>query len=463
MTEQKRILLLGSGYVARPCAEIVLRRPENVLTIASRRLEHSQHLAQQLAESIPGASGRVSAASVDVNSEEALDSIISQHDLTISLIPYTYHAQVIKSAIKYKKHVVTTSYVNPQMAELDKEAREAGITVMNEIGVDPGIDHLWAVKKIDEVHKSGGEIVEFVSYCGGLPAPEVSNNPLGYKFSWSSRGVLLALRNSAKFIEGGRKVEIAGPRLMRSAKPIPTGYPGFNFVGYPNRDSTPYKERYNIPEAQTIIRGTLRYGGFPEFIQVLVDVGYLDESPVEWLKPGAPLIGWREVTCKLLGVDADAADEEVMTALSRKAGLDKLARADRDQMVNGFKWMGLLSPEVKVEQRGTVLDALCATLEEKMVYGPGERDMVMLQHRFLVKTAQGKLETHLSSLLEFGKPNGTTAMAKTVGVPCGIAVQLVLDGGLSKRGVIAPMSMDICQPLIDALEKEGISMHEEVL
>lgn len=162
---------------------------------------------------------------------------------------------------------------------------------MNEIGVDPGIDHLYALKIIDEVHRDGGKIVHFTSYCGGLPAPEDSQNPLGYKFSWSSRGVLLALRNPAKFKKDGKIVEIPSTDLMDSAKPIFTGFPGFAFEGYANRDSTGYGERYNIQEAQTIIRGTLRYAGFPKFVKALVLVGLLSDDKEEYLKEGSA-IAW---------------------------------------------------------------------------------------------------------------------------------------------------------------------------
>lgn len=192
--------------------------------------------------------------SLDVNDDAALDAEVAKHDLVISLIPYTFHATVIKSAIRQKKHVVTTSYVSPAMMELDQAAKDAGITVMNEIGLDPGIDHLYAIKTIEEVHAAGGKIKTFLSYCGGLPAPESSDNPLGYKFSWSSRGVLLALRNAASFYKDGKVTNVAGPELMATAKPYFI-YPGFAFVAYPNRDSTPYKERYQIPEADNIVRG----------------------------------------------------------------------------------------------------------------------------------------------------------------------------------------------------------------
>lgn len=299
------------------------------------------------------------------------------------MIPYTHHVQVIRSAIKNKKHVVTTSYVSPAMQELDQEAKNAGITVMNEIGLDPGIDHLYAVKMIDEVHSKGGKVLSFLSYCGGLPAPEVSGNPLGYKFSWSSRGVLLALRNSAKYYKDGKIEEIAGEKLMEAAKPYHI-YPGFAFVAYPNRDSSPYKERYNIPEAETIIRGTLRYQGFPEFVRTLVDVGFLSDEPVDFLT--SEPIPWKTALAKILGSSSENEGDLIWAISSKTTFADNEEKA---RIIDGMKWLGLFS-DTKITPRGNPLDTLCATLEAKMEYGPGERDMVMLQHKFVIELADGK-------------------------------------------------------------------------
>lgn len=223
--------------------------------------------------------------------------------MVVSLIPYTFHPAVIKSGIREKKNVVTTSYVSPAMLELEDDAKKAGITVMNEIGMDPGIDHLYAVKMIDEVHKAGGKILSFYSYCGGLPAPEASDNPLGYKFSWSPRGVLLAARNDAKFFRDGKVVAIPGAELMASAAPVFV-YPGFAFVGYPNRDSTPFKERYNIPEAKNILRGSLRYQGNPAMVQVLNDMGFLSEEKLDSLTKPIP---WSEATKHVLKASSSSA------------------------------------------------------------------------------------------------------------------------------------------------------------
>lgn len=347
------------------------------------------------------------------------------------------------------------------MMELDAAAKEAGITVMNEIGLDPGIDHLYAIKTIDEVHKAGGKITSFLSYCGGLPSPEDSDNPLGYKFSWSSRGVLLALRNPAKYYKGGKIEEVAGPELMGTAKPYYI-YPGYAFVAYPNRDSTPYRARYTIPEADTIIRGTLRYQGFPEFVRTLVDMGFLSDEEKDFLKPiiDQPVLSWKEATAKILG-SSSSSENDLTWAITSKA---KFANTDeKERILAGLKWVGLFSDE-KIEPRGNPLDTLCATLEKKMQYEEGERDFVMLQHKFEIEHANGAKETRTSTLCEYGDPKGYSAMAKLVGVPCAVAVMQVLNGKISERGVLAPMSPSIADPLrIELKEKYGIEMKEKTI
>jgi saccharopine dehydrogenase (NADP+, L-glutamate forming) len=377
----------------------------------------------------------------------------------ISLIPYTFHATIIKSAIRKRKNVVTTSYVSPAMLELEKEAKEAGITVMNEIGLDPGIDHLYAVKTIEEVHKAGGKITSFLSYCGGLPAPEASDNPLGYKFSWSSRGVLLALGNTAKFYKNGKVEEISGKELMRSAKPYFI-YPGFAFVAYANRDSTPYKERYNIPEAQTIIRGTLRYQGFPEFIRVLVDIGLLSEEKFDFLEPSEKPISWAEAMQKITKATGSSESDLIWAISSKTTFADNTEKA---RILNGLKWIGLFSSD-PITPRGSPLDTLCSSLEKKMQYENGERDMVMLQHKFEIEYQDGKKETRTSTLVDYGDPKGYSSMARLVGVPCGVACLMVLDGRIKEKGILAPVTWELAEPLLKELKENwGIELIEKTL
>ncbi|CAF9911721.1 MAG: Saccharopine dehydrogenase [NADP(+), L-glutamate-forming] [Heterodermia speciosa] len=370
-----------------------------------------------------------------------------------------------------------TSYVSPAMLELDQEAKEAGITVLNEVGLDPGIDHLYAVKTISEVHKAGGKITSFLSYCGGLPAPEASDNPLGgfpksyqpllsfaeimhgpgYKFSWSSRGVLLALRNAAKYYLDGKVKEVSGPELMGTAKHYDSTYPGFSFVAYPNRDSTPYKERYQIPEASTIIRGTLRFQGFPQFVRVLVDIGFLSDEEKPFLKEK---ITWGEATQKVLGATSSKSLDLEWAIKSKTQFKDN---DEKDIILAGMRWIGMFS-DTPITPRGNPLDTLCATLEEKCQYGPGERDLVFLQHKFGIEHKDGRKETRASTLVEYGDPKGYSAMAKLVGVPCAIAVQMVLDGRISEKGILAPMDEELAAPLREELKsKWGIEMLEKTV
>ncbi|KAF7875223.1 hypothetical protein EAF04_002395 [Stromatinia cepivora] len=441
----KRVLMLGAGFVTRPTLDILSEAGIQV-SVACRTIESAKKLSEGVKNAHP--------ISLDVTDDKALDAEVAKNDLVISLIPYTFHATVIKSAIRNKKNVVTTSYVSPAMMELDEEAKNAGITVMNEIGLDPGIDHLYAVKTIEEVHKAGGKITSFLSYCGGLPAPEDSDNPLGYKFSWSSRGVLLALRNAARFYKDGKIVDVAGPELMGTAKPYFI-YPGFAFVAYPNRDSTPYKERYNIPEAQTIIRGTLRYQGFPEFIRVLVDMGFLSDEDKGFSEP----ITWKEATQKVLAASSSSEDD-LKWAIASKAKFE--STEEKERIMNGLNWVGIFSDE-KIIPRGNPLDTLCATLEKKMQFEKGERDLVMLQHKFEIEHKDGKKETRTSTLVEYGDPKGYSAMAKLVGVPCGVAVKQVLDGTISEKGILAPMTSKINDPLMEELKKYGITLVEKTI
>ncbi|KAH7100354.1 saccharopine dehydrogenase [Auriculariales sp. MPI-PUGE-AT-0066] len=439
--QRRKVLLLGSGFVARPCAEYVL-------VIACRTLS----AAEKFADGLP----RTTAISIDATQPEQLEPAVAAADLVISLIPYTFHANVIRAAIKGKTHVVTTSYVSPAMRELDAECKAAGIVCINEIGLDPGIDHLYAVKIIDEIHAKGGKVKEFYSYCGGLPAAECSNNPLGYKFSWSSRGVLLALLNSASFFKDGRIVDVPGVDLMGSATPIHIS-PAYAFVGYPNRDSTPFRASYRIPEAEAVLRGTLRYQGFPEFVRALVRIGFMDAQQKPWINDS---LTWAELTQKAIGAESSSTD-----ALIKK--VVELAQfpspAEQERIVAGLKWIGVFSSEKITERGGNLLDTLCATLEARMAYGPGERDLVMLQHKFIIEYADGRMETLTSTLERLGDPAGHSAMALLVGVPAGIATQLVLDGVLNTPGVLAPYDASICDPIREILEKEGITMIDRIL
>ncbi|ONH64693.1 Saccharopine dehydrogenase [NADP(+), L-glutamate-forming] [Cyberlindnera fabianii] len=447
----KKVLLLGSGFVAKPTVDILSKTDGVEVTVACRTLEKAKALAGEVATAI----------SLDVSKEDQLDAAVSDHDLVISLIPYIYHATVVKSAIKNKKNVVTTSYISPALKELEDQINEAGIIVFNEIGLDPGLDHLYAVKTIDEVHKAGGKIKSFISYCGGLVAPEDANNPLGYKFSWSARGVLLALRNSATFYKDGEKVTVDGPELMGYTAPYTINeLTERDLVAYPNRDSTTFRELYKIPEADTVIRGTLRFAGFPEFIKVLVDLGLLKDDESEVF---SKTIAWNEALYQYLGAKSSSS-EDLIAAIESKT---KFASEEaKKTIIDGFNWFGLLSDK-KIIPKGNPLDTLCALFEGMLQLEKGERDLVLLQHKFGIENADGTTETRTSTLVDYGAPTGSgySSMAKLVGTPCAVASQLILRDELPvKKGLIAPYSPEINDPIIKTLKEDySIELTEKTL
>ncbi|KAJ5927670.1 Saccharopine dehydrogenase [Penicillium verrucosum] len=450
MPEKKRILVLGSGMVAPPCIEYLTRNPHNEVTVACRTLSAAQALSSEFPRTQP--------LSLDVASAADLDTQVAAHDLVISLIPYTQHAAVIKSAIKGRTNVVTTSYVSAEMRALDDAVKKAGITVLNEVGVDPGVDHLYAIKTINEVHEKGGKVKEFYSYCGGLPAPECANNPLGFKFSWSPRGAILSQRNSASFLRHGKQVDIPATELMSVAKPYYV-MDGYSFVAYPNRNSVPFREFYNIPEAETVIRGSLRYQGNPEFIQALASIGWLDQEEKSWLKPE---ITWAQIQQRL--VNSPGSDERSLIARINEV-YKFPTEAESERIISGLRWLGLFSTEPAMIKDGNIFDTLCHQLAKLLGFKSGERDVVMLQHKFIVEWRDGKKDTITSTLELLGDPERYSAMALSVGVTCGVATQLLLDGhpALHMPGILAPYSKEICDPIREAVAREGVKLVEKVI
>ncbi|MEE9501776.1 MAG: saccharopine dehydrogenase C-terminal domain-containing protein, partial [Candidatus Aminicenantaceae bacterium] len=243
----KKILILGAGLVAKPLVRYLLDQPDFKVVVATRTVSK----AIKLIDNHP----KGTAKTLNLKNEEGLRDEVKDADLVISMVPYAFHTLVARFCIEFKKQMVTTSYVSDEMKALDGDAKNAGILILNEIGLDPGIDHMEAMRIIHEVEAKGGEITSFISYCGGLPAPEANTNPFGYKFSWSPIGVLLAGKNSAKYIKDGEVVDISSEELFDNYEIWPIEGLG-DFEAYPNRDSVPYVELYGIQSTKTMLRGT---------------------------------------------------------------------------------------------------------------------------------------------------------------------------------------------------------------
>ena len=430
-----KVLLLGSGLVTGPVVEYLMRDQSIRLTIASMEAEEAATLSDAYANA--------SSVSVDVQHEqEKLNGLVGDHELVISLLPFTFHAEVAQFCIQHKVNLVTASYASPEMKELHQSAVDAGITILNEVGLDPGIDHMTAVECFDEVKDQGGKVVSFVSYCGGLPAPEVADNPLRMKFSWSPRGVLSTTQNGAKYLEGGEVKEIPAGQILHHVKPTDF-IPGFNLECYPNRDSTVYKDIYGSPHLLTMIRGSLRYHGYANICIGLLNLGLL--NPEEKSITGQP-IPWRDYVSTILGCSSTKA--ELYDKVFKLVGEDKTR-------FSAIKRLGLLSNEIAVP-RSSPLDTLSQYLSEKLAFESGERDLVLLRHEVGIEWPDNKKETRRISLIAYGDSK-YTAMSRTVGFPTAIGAKLVLDGIVKGKGIVLPTDREIYQPLLQRLQEEGVA------
>jgi saccharopine dehydrogenase (NADP+, L-glutamate forming) len=435
----KNVLVLGAGLVSKPGVRYLLQQKNVSVTVASRTVSKAEALIQGFAKG--------KAIQLNVENEDQLSKLIQENDIIVSLLPWIHHLKVAKLCIKYKKHMATTSYVSDDMKKLHDEATANNLLFLNEIGVDPGIDHMSAMKIIDEVYENGGKVIHFYSYCGGLPAPEDNDNPFGYKFSWSPRGVVLASRNSAKFLENGTIVDIDGKNLFLNYRLEEIKGLG-KFEVYPNRNSLPYKDLYNLKDAQTVMRGTYRNLGWCDTLKKMVDLGLINEEKQNGLKG----ITYRKMMADLVGVKDD---QNVKNKVAEKLKL----KLD-SEIIKRFEWLGLFSDK-KVQDVDNYLDILSELLQEKLVFKNKEKDMIILQHKFTVENADKSKDLITSTLIDFGEALKESSMARTVSLPLAIGVRFMAEGNFNLKGVQIPIHKQIYKPVLGELESLAIKMDEK--
>ncbi len=433
----KRVLVLGAGLVAKPLVRYLLDKGYEVI-MASRTVEKAEKM---LAGHPHG-----KAFALDLQDETKLSPFVKECDLAVSLVPYAFHPVVAKLCIAHGKHMVTTSYVSAAMQELDGPARAAGVTVLNEIGVDPGIDHMSAMRIIDAVRRRGGRIVAFKSYCGGLPAPEANDNPFGYKFSWAPRGVLLAGRNNAQYLLDGRRVEVPSHRLFRDMHVLQVEGQG-DYEAYPNRDSISYIDIYGLGGIQTMFRGTLRNMGWCDTLHNIGRLGLLglDEEDVKG----------KTYADFMRGLIGCGPRDDLRVAVARKLNIPPDALPAWN-----LHWLGMFSDRRFTVDRRSPLDALGDLMFEKLAFKPGERDMIVLYHDFRAAFPDGRRERIVSKLIDHGIPHGDSSMSRTVSLPAAIGVHMILNGRIGATGILRPVTADIYNPVLDELATLDIACQE---
>ena len=423
--------------VVKPIVTYLLER-DILVTVATR--------TKSKADAMIDGHANGTAVAWTVDDTQTLDLMIAEHDLTVSLLPWTHHIMVAKHCIRHKKDMVTTSYVKPEMKALDQEAKDAGIIILNELGLDPGIDHMSAMRIIDHVHGKGGKVEEFYSICGALPAPEASDNPFRYKFSWSPKGVVMAGNNDGRYLRHGQEKYIPTEDLFKN--PLSVDFPKVEKLDiYPNRDSMPYIGLYGIPETKTMMRGTFRYPGWCESLDAMKALKLITTDTYDFTgKTYAHMVA--------MLIDEDNA-ENIRQKAARYLGIDEKAHA-----LDALEWLGVFDNKNMDRQQDTPFEITSDLMIGKMMIGEDERDMVAMLHVFLVSYPDGSKEVIKSSMLDSGTLATDTAIARTVALPAAVGVDMILKGEISEKGVYIPVIPAIYNPILDALEQMDIRMEE---
>jgi len=434
----KKVLVLGAGFVARPLVRYLLEQPQIELKIASRTLSKAEKLIEGHA--------RGQARQINVENKPELKRIIAEADVVVSLLPWIHHMKVARLCIEQNTHLVTTSYIKSEMQALDNEAKRRGLLFLNEIGVDPGIDHMAAKRIIDRLKREGGQVKSFRSYCGGLPALQDNTNPFGYKFSWSPVGVMLAVMNTGRYLKDGKIVEVSSKELFEHYWLV--DIPGSaTFEAYVNRDALPYKDLYGIPKVKTIYRGTLRNISHCESWNYFKMLGLFNQD----LKFDFDKVTPARVMANLVKSDGKNLVKDLAGFLS----IPEYAVA-----LKKLEWLGLFSDKKLSLGRASVFDMFAHIMQEKLVYKKGEVDLLVQHHEFIVNYDSGRKEKITSTMIDTGIPGGDSAMARTVSLPAAIATKMILEGKIKLTGVHIPVMPEIYEPVLNALEKMNIKLME---
>ncbi|MBL7780151.1 MAG: saccharopine dehydrogenase NADP-binding domain-containing protein [Saprospiraceae bacterium] len=440
----QNLLIIGAGRSATVLINYILeqaRQHNFFVTVADADLS----LAQQKVQ------GHTNGRAIWLDASKPTDrkDIINRHDVIVSLLPPQMHLDVAQDCIVLGKHMVTASYVSKQVFRLGDEARQRALVFMNELGLDPGIDHMSAMQRIHQIKAKGGKITAFYSYTGGLVAPESDDNPWHYKFSWNPRNVVLAGQGTAQFLEDNKLKYIPYRRLFRQYRLVDIPNMG-QFEVYANRDSLLYRDAYGLQDIKTLFRGTIRHRGFCDAWNALVRIGLTDATfPIV----DSDQLTYHDLMEAFLGISQHTG--------SVKDRVAKMIETEPDgEIMKKLEWLGLFSKRRIKLKNATPSLILENLLLEKWALGPQEKDMVIMQHVFEYELNRKKKKL-TSTLIMKGHDGSDTAMSRLVGLPLGIFVKLLLLGKISTTGVNIPTMPEVYEPVMQELEAHGVQFIEE--
>ncbi|CAM4336169.1 saccharopine dehydrogenase family protein [Gillisia hiemivivida] len=441
----RQILIIGAGKSTSVLISYLLDKSETenlFLTIGDLDIENAKNLSQN--------HERCKAIVLDVFNKESRESAIKDADIVISMLPARFHIEAAKDCIKYKKSLVTASYVSKEMKALDQEVKENGLVFMNEIGVDPGIDHMSAMKVIDSIRDKGGKMILFESFTGGLVAPESDTNLWNYKFTWNPRNVVVAGQGGvAEFIQEGKYKYIPYHRLFRRTEFLEIEGHG-RFEGYANRNSLDYRSIYGLEDILTLYRGTIRRVGFSKAWNMFVQLGLTDDT---YTMQDTMNMSYRDFINSFLPYSPT---NTVELKLRHNLKIDQ-----DDIMWNKLEELDLFNKDKKIGlENATPAQALQKILSDKWTLAEDDKDMIVMYHKFGYEL-NGEKKQIDSTMVLIGEDQTRTAMAKTVGLPVAIATLAILNKKITTPGVQIPITKEVYTPILEELESHGILFKEQ--
>ncbi|QSW90955.1 saccharopine dehydrogenase NADP-binding domain-containing protein [Flavobacterium endoglycinae] len=443
----RSVLIIGAGRSASSLIRYLLAKSESEnlhLVVADLSLALAEKKTQKHPNATPIA--------LDIFNKEERQAAIEKASIVISMLPAHLHIEIAKDCLYFKKHLVTASYISDAMQSLDEEAKKNNLIFMNEIGLDPGIDHMSAMKVIDEIRSKGGKMLLFESFCGGLVAPESDNNLWNYKFTWAPRNVVLAGQGgAAKFIQEGTYKYIPYSALFRRTEFLEVEGYG-KFEAYSNRDSLKYRSVYGLDDVLTLYRGTIRRVGFSRAWNMFVQLGMTDDS---YIMEDSETMSYRQFTNSFLPYHPTDS-VEIKTRLILKIDQD-------DIMWDKLLELDLFNPDKIVNlPNATPAQILEKILTDSWALEPDDKDMIVMYHKFGYEL-NGEKKQIDSKMVCIGDDQTYTSMAKTVGLPVAIATLLILNGKITTPGVQLPIRKEVYDPILKELEDYGVIFNEQTM